>query len=324
MLYCSRAHQASHRHKHKLSCNAVKQKRDYLQCEEHALRVQPPDGFTMPADVFDTHVGRFWGILGTRDYMRALYGVIEALGKIPTFDAIQASLDHALEVLRLNRSDNMGVRSLIPTLFLRLGRDQDCYDFVKWYQTTGQESDYNWGDTSLPFLHIRNTNALESVEYMCGSWPDLSHVVAIALLKIKLLLDVKSLKNSSFLGDRVPPEIVGNIQRYVPQSTIISSNITTMYHTDHDSLIEELSSQVELLYTAVDRANDTFWLALVNPENEDHLNARPDSYSHGSEEEMQLNLQYSINAWLETPGAMDFITETVRDYFGDDSIGKKT
>lgn len=322
MLYCSREHQASHRPKHKLSCNTVKQKRDHLQYEEQALRAQPP-GFITPANVFDTHVGHFWGILGTRDYMRALYKVIDALRKIPTLDAIQASLDHALDALRLNRGDNMGVRSLIPALYLRLGRDQECYDFVKWYQTKGQESDYDWGDASLPFLDIRNANALESVEYMCSSWPDLSFVVAMALLKIKLLLDVKSLKNSSFLADQVPPEIVGNIQRYVPQSTIISSNITTMYHTNHDVLIEELSSQVELLYTAVDRANENFWLALVDPGNDDHLNARPDSYSHGSEEEMQLNLQYSFDAWLETTGALEFITGTVRDYFSDNSIGRK-
>jgi hypothetical protein len=318
MLYCSREHQASHRSKHKLACNAVKQKRDHLESEEQKLRAQPADDFFTPADVFDHHVGHFWGIMGTRDYMRAIFGVIEALRKISTLDATQTALDHAMNVLRLNRSDNMGVRNLIPALFLRLGRDQDCYDFVKWYQTTGQESDYDWGDLSLPFLHIRNANALESVDYMCGSFADLSHVAAITLLKIKLLLDVKSLKNSSVLADRLPMEIVENIQRHVPQSAIISSNKTIMHQSNYDPLIAELSSQVELLYTTVDAVNEHFWLALVHPE--DALNARPEYYSPGSESEMQLFLQYSFHAWLETPRALDFIKEMLRDHYQDDSI----
>lgn len=174
--------------------------------------------------------------------MRALYGVTKALGKLPTLDATQASLDHALDVLHLDHGDNIQVRHLTPALVLRLGRDQDCYDFVKWYQTIGQVSDYDWGDTSLPFLHIKNANALEAVDYMRNSWADLSHVVAVTLLKIKLLLDEKPLKNSSALGDQLPTEIVGNIQSYVSQSIIISSNKTMMYQLNYDSLIIDLSA----------------------------------------------------------------------------------
>ena len=305
MLYCSKEHQAAHRNQHKLACNGLKQKQDHLALEEEELREQPTDDFTRLAHVFDTQVGRFWGIVCTREYMRARYVVLDALRKIPTLDAIQASLDHALDVLRLNRSDNMGVRYLIPALFLRLGKDQECYDFVKWYQTMGSESDYDWGDLSFPFLHIRNADALESVEYMCGSYPELSHITATTLLKIKLLLDMKSLKNSAVLGDRIPVDIVGIIQSYVPQSRIISSNNFTMNHSDYDEPIEQLSSQVDRLYTTVQTANKYLWRALLDPQ--DHLNARPESYSHGSIEEMQLNLQYCIDAWRETPGALEII-----------------
>lgn len=310
MLYCSREHQTSHRKKHKLPCNTVQQKRDCLQSEEEALRAPPPNDSITPADVFETQVGHFWDLVSTQDYMKALYRVIEALGKIATLDATQAALDHALDLLRLNRRDNMTIRNLIPAFFLRLGRDQDCYDFVKWwYQAKVQEIDYDWGDTSLPFLHIRNANALESVEYMCRYPPYLSNVVAITLLKIKLLLDVKSLKNSSALTDQLPIEIIENIQRYIPESTIISSNRTTIYHSDHDSLIATLSSQVDLLFTTINDANQYFWPALLNPE--DHLDARPESWTFNSQEEMQLNLQYSINAWLETPAALEIIKAKV-------------
>lgn len=151
VLYCSKEHQVAHRDSHKLACNAVKKARNRYDYEEQALRANPGDGFMLPADVFNTQVGHFWGILGTRDYMRARYALIEALKRIKTLDAVQTALDHLMDMLRLNRGDNMGVRDLVPALLLRLGRDQDCYDFVKWYQTMGQQGDYDWGDVTAFF-----------------------------------------------------------------------------------------------------------------------------------------------------------------------------
>lgn len=311
MLYCSREHQMAHRDDHKLACNAVKRWRDHLENEEQSLRALPADdGFTTSADVFDIQVGRFWRLFETRDYMRSRFRTVDALGRVGTFDAIQAALDHALDMQRLSRTDNMGVRELIPSLFLRLGRDQDCYDFIKWHQTMGRDDDYDWGDMSAPFLHIKNANAFESIEYMCGKYPDLCHTSAATLIKIKLLVDLKSLQNSAVLDDQVPADLVKNIQRYVPQSTIISSNKQMMIRSNGASHIEELSAQVDLLYATVNKANQHFWRALVDPKH--HLKAPPQAFSHGSIEQMQLILQYSINAWMETPGALEIIKAKVQ------------
>lgn len=303
----------AHRDSHKSACNAVKKARNRYDYEEQALRANPgdpDDDFGLPADVFNTRVGHFWGILGTRDYMRARYALIEALIRIKTLDAVQTALDHLMDMLRLNRGDNMGVRDLVPALLLRLGRDQDCYDFVKWYQTMGQQGDYDWGDMSLPFLNVKNANALESVDYMCGRWIQLSPVSAIALLKIKLLLDLKALQNSAFLDEQVPREIVDEIQRFVPQSSIISERKQMMDPSSCASHIRELSSQVDKLYTTIDTSNSHFWRALLNPNK--HLNARPAMYSSGSLEEAQLILQYSIDAWTETPGVLEIIKAKVQ------------
>lgn len=285
----------------------VKKHRDLLEHEEQVLRATPGDGFSQPADVFANSVGHFWGILGTRQYMRARYSLVEAILKIKTFDAVKSALDHTMDILRLNRGDNMGVRDLVPALLLRLGRDQECYDFVKWYQTMGQDGDYDWGDMSLPFLNVLNADVFEPVEYMCGKWPDLSHISAIALLKIRLLQDLKSLQNSVLLAEKVPSEILHNVQRYVPQSTTISENKEVM---DRPELyIEKLSSQVDMLYTTIEKANTHFWQALVNSKR--HLNSRPEFYSHGSLEETQLVVQHSIDSWIETPGALEVIKAKV-------------
>ena len=145
--------------------------------------------------------------------MRARFALVEAILKIKTFNAIQSALDHLRDMLRLCRSDNMGVRDLVPALFLRLGRDQESYDFVKWYATAGQASDYDWGDMSLPFLNVANADVFEPVDYMCGKYLNLSHTVAVTLLKIKVLLDLKDLQNSTQLDKIIPQEVVDNIKR---------------------------------------------------------------------------------------------------------------
>src|SRR4051794_23568030 len=121
--------------------------------------------------------------------MRARYGVVEALVKIQTFEAVQAALGHILEMLRLCRGDNMGVRDHAPALFLRLGKDQDCYDFCKWYATEGQRGDYDWGNMELGFLDVKNADTFESPKLWTGEWTDLSHAVAVTLIKVRLLID---------------------------------------------------------------------------------------------------------------------------------------
>lgn len=72
MLYCSREHQKWDYENHKPACSAVAHSKVHLDDEEQKLRSEPGDGFMMPANPFETSVGHFWGILGTRDYMRGL------------------------------------------------------------------------------------------------------------------------------------------------------------------------------------------------------------------------------------------------------------
>ena len=67
-----------------------------------------------------------------RDYMRASFALVQALLKIDTHAAAKTAHDHLMDMIRLCRSDNLGVRSLMAPLKLRLGKDQECYDFCLW------------------------------------------------------------------------------------------------------------------------------------------------------------------------------------------------
>lgn len=75
--------------------------------------------------------------------MRARFGYVNALKQIKTAPSVQIAFDEVWDMLRLCRSDNMGMRDLIPGLFLRLGKNQECYDFIKWHAQ--DHYDYDWG-----------------------------------------------------------------------------------------------------------------------------------------------------------------------------------
>ncbi|KIW62237.1 hypothetical protein PV04_10432 [Phialophora macrospora] len=128
--YCSREHQVQHRQDHKSVCNKIKRYRSTVDREDHAIRNATPD-FMTPANAFETNVGHFWSTLNTRDYMRARFELADTIRRLGTLDGVTEALDHMRDMLRLCRSDNMGIRHLVPAMMLQLDQDGECYDFVK-------------------------------------------------------------------------------------------------------------------------------------------------------------------------------------------------
>jgi hypothetical protein len=307
MMYCGRDHQVAHRGEHKAACNGVKNNQQVLDREERKLRATPGDMFTPPgATIFEDQAGHFWGIHETRPYMTQRYALVEALLKIKTIHAVQAASDHIQDMLRLCRGDNMGVRDLAPHLLLRLGKDQEAYDFVKWWATTGEDSHYDWGDTDLPYLDTKGADVFEPVERFTKTHFNTSHSIAVTLVKVRLLLDVQSLQNSGLLGEKVPQEILDSIRGQLA-GNIIGANKDIMASKDQTPLIKKLESQVKEMYDGVKKSNKSYWTALLNPGR--HLGKRPQMYSPGSLQHAELILQYSYDSWAETPGAIEMIRE---------------
>ena len=53
---------------------------------------------------------------------------------VENIDAVKAARDHLLDMLHLCRGHNMGLRDVVPAVYLRPGRDQECCDFCKWWK----------------------------------------------------------------------------------------------------------------------------------------------------------------------------------------------
>ncbi|KAL8997097.1 MAG: hypothetical protein Q9169_003533 [Polycauliona sp. 2 TL-2023] len=296
----------AHRDAHKKVCNGIRKAHQTLDKEENQLRNTPGD-FMTPANLFQVYVGHFWGIHETRPYMRSRFALVEAYLKVDTYAAVEAARSHLADMLRLCRGDNMGVRDLVPAILLRLGRDQDCYDFCKWYATSGSQSNYNWGDMEQGFLDVKNADVFEPlIDGFLSKYGDLSFTVALTLLKIRLLLDLQALQNSAAIGSKVPREILDSVRSHLV-TTVICNNTKMMDSVDQTPLIRRIEEQVQTLYTKVCKQNKYFWPALLKPNG--NLGARPNAYSPGGPEHMQIMLNYSYSSWKETPGAVEMITK---------------
>ncbi|KAK7542052.1 uncharacterized protein J3D65DRAFT_612451 [Phyllosticta citribraziliensis] len=223
--------------------------------------------------------------------MRARCAFINALIPAGTVESLSLALDHTMDMLRLCRGDNLGMRWQVPALLLRLGKEQQCYDFIKWWAAIEDDGSYDWGNTSLPYLDVKNAGVFEPVDIFTKRF-SVYLTFDMLLLKVKLLLDLIALQRSPERSDGF-------------STSIVQARKDEFRAAGLQPLIEKLESQISQLYQAVKSSNPHLWPAFMAPE--PHLGTRPDFYTPGDLTEAQIALQQSYQAWNETPGAEDVI-----------------
>ncbi|KAJ9605982.1 hypothetical protein H2200_009831 [Cladophialophora chaetospira] len=255
-------------------------------------------------NAFETGVGHFWGIFSTRSYMRARFDLADALRRLGTLDGVTEALDHLRDMVRLCRSDNLGLRDLVPPVMLQLDQDQECYDFIKWWRTEAQRNDYDFGDMDLPYLNVKDANVLEDVRYLIGNLGHVQHISTVMLLKLKLLVDIINIKvTRALLAGRLPPELWKRTELQVFVALSVFAQKTLQDH-------------IKLLARALQDSNEHF-LHLIE-DADDHLSEIPEHYSNGSFEEILLLLQHSYPAWWQHEGVLELV-RSAKSIAGKDS-----
>lgn len=80
---------------------------------------------------FEEDAGHFWGLLETRPYMRARLGLAQCLWALGDREP---AVEHYREMLRLNPNDNQGIRSVLASCLLELGRDDETAQLLRQYE----------------------------------------------------------------------------------------------------------------------------------------------------------------------------------------------
>ncbi|CAG9944815.1 unnamed protein product [Clonostachys rosea f. rosea IK726] len=289
--YCGTEHQAAHRSKHKVSCNTIKNTRERLEHEKSKLQDRTDSAFeAQPSseNVFQTGVGHFWGIVETRDYMRARFAAANALLQVDTKRAVENALEHFNEMIRLCRHDNQGVRDIIPHAQLRLGQEQECYRFLKWWATTEK----TW-DVETPYLDLPEADPLEPVDIFSSKEISLDHLMALTLLKLRLYLEMDACSTyvaERFYSDMDKPRLGHYVRKKMKE----------MDDYELEQAAQTLKHQYLTLCNQVHEANPYVWATLVDGE----IPSPPQYSSRGSQEEADLVVYQCHQAWNESGDAM--------------------
>ncbi|KAH7121372.1 hypothetical protein EDB81DRAFT_813866 [Dactylonectria macrodidyma] len=233
--------------------------------------------------------------------MRARFATANAYAKENTASSLENALAGFKDMLRLDRRDKLGARDIIPHLLLQLGREQECYDFLKWWATVDDEDHYNgrydWDNATLPYLDIRGANVFEPINMFCSGDPSLSHLVALTLLKLRLYLDFTTYRESEYgLGFEEPDPLLDR-----PVGKLVRAKMRTMNMSDVSTTVETLKNQYRRLCGVVHDANSHFWDALISGE----TCSPPPFYGPGSKEEANMVLNQCRRAWEESEDAVD-------------------
>ncbi|KAI9720085.1 MAG: hypothetical protein M1828_005813 [Chrysothrix sp. TS-e1954] len=307
--YCGKDHEIGDSADREAKCNKVRDTREALHLREQELR-DPPKDSVIASNVFENGVGHFWKIVETRDYMQARYAYIMALRRMDSRISVRIALDHVIDMLRLCRRDTISVGIMAPAFYLRLGYDQQAYDFMKGYFTRGDDPEQSQPYEEEPDLSIQGADAFEDPDVWMHQSFDLIHKSAVMLIKLRLLRDLRNLQHwtDSRPQSKIPQEICDEISKYLV-GNVVSSRIDIISQGDQSKRITQIQTQVDQLYRSVNDYNKYFWPALVEPKVD--LETRAPSHRSGDQGEVQLELRYTYAAWFETPGAIQFIRQKI-------------
>ena len=299
--YCCQNHRAADTKNHTSTCEAINKARALLRREQINVRDLSTKGL-LPENILDATFSSCVLLPELEPCLSKRFDLVIELLKVKTHEAAESALNVTLENLRLF-SDGFRLSRHVPGLFLRLGKEQECYDFIK-----------GWAESYIPrfaaktfqaLSKVKKADPLEPLDSFTSEFELLSHAPALTLLELRLLLDVEALQNSILIGDKVPPEVLSNIRLHLVTTNIISNNTAMMHSYDHGHLIHELKDQVRHLYTAVQRDNPLCWPALLRPEQHQAVDISARNWELGDEVAWLLPNFY--DSWAETPGAIDFI-----------------
>jgi len=127
--------------------------------------------------MFKEKAGNFWGILKTRPYMRAGFGLAQCLEIMGQTDE---AIEHYRELLRLNPNDNQGVRDSLLNCLLEKNRNEEASNLLKRYKDDKYRAQWCYaralvtfrqkGDTTTARRHLREAIDVNDqvLEYLLG------------------------------------------------------------------------------------------------------------------------------------------------------------
>jgi hypothetical protein len=167
-----------------------------LEHLKHSLEENPN---TNPRDFFASHPD------DVNAYLHVRYIYARAVLRLGTRSGVSTALNSCLEIASMDRNNEQNgqdARDHVPTLFLRLGRDQECYDSIRQKCVGEMEEIYACDNGTL--RQPADVNKLS-----------LAHAAMLSLLKVRILIDLRNLQSADeVVGDKIPTELSDQSRSY--------------------------------------------------------------------------------------------------------------
>lgn len=163
--------------------------------------------------------------------------------------------------------------------------------------TTGQFNRLGyWENGTLPFLEIRGADPFEPIGTLCSGALSLSQLVALALLKLRLHLDISAYQNHKDGTVFVEPHPT----RCRPVGRLVRTKMRSVDLHSIPKTLEVVENQFLSVSRRIDEDNTHFWEALIA----EKTPTPGPSYTRGSKEEADVVLHQCLRAWQETKDAI--------------------
>lgn len=301
--YCNANHMREHRVIHRTECRNLYRLQKELNNEWITAQSRP----------IGSEIELYLGLISSyRKY-------IHRLMSIGSMKALNLALTHAEN---LNETFpgflDENFDNEIPLLMILLGKDKDAYEFVTiarfntamHYMNAGflraaktpahidrmallyapeKEEQNPFIEKSAPILHsIELDGAIE------GPVPAY-HLLALMLVKIRHMNDLKNLQNAQLLEILLNYDVVDIVKEFLPQTAIIRNSIyLRRLVRDHTELIKSIQDQIQQLFDTIQAKESDFFVKFLE------LGAGPcrDEYS---------TPRIYLNAFRQTDRAIDTI-----------------
>lgn len=215
---------------------------------------------------------------------------------ISSWDAVEAALDNILEARRLCPSILSTILMEVPSTMLRLGRDQDAYDYIKGYCIGADKHPLE--RVAKPSEDVKDADAFEVINRWMLEEIEPPMLIALVLIKLKMMVDLENLRNFKAVAQsfarskKLPTEMVEAIKGFIPESPIIASNkkILDMADQQRSALETKLGDMFYAAWEQVHPENTYFWSMLLAPRKyaSQYSPTREGSGIEGSVEEARL------------------------------------
>ncbi|KAJ5370517.1 uncharacterized protein N7496_006609 [Penicillium cataractarum] len=319
MTYCSQEHLLLDQASHEKICGLIVAARE--RAEEWRVKLEQD-----PSQPFRTKVGELHLIPGAQRYFAELSTLIELHEPIRHRCAVERQLIFAFHIMYMSGIDSYGYRFKVPALMMRINRDQECYDFMKW--RTNQSEDPN-SKTALDYLSLRFANPtlvnpiipnprrdfvgyeqediFEPIDVFSPETPIMT-LIPLCLVKIRFLVDVQRLHLAvRAFGDKLNGDVLDLVLKNIPFTKQIAEKKDLIKSAvARRATMKALMGQVLKLYRKVKSMNHLVWKGMA-------WLMRGDtpwpSEDHTLVEEMEAQVKMNWESWIETPGAITLLRE---------------